>query len=394
MPLRINTNIPALNARRILNITGRDLKVRLERLSSGLKINRAADDAAGLSVSEGLRAEISGFTQGMRNSEQATNLIQTAEGALNEVNAMLVRMRELAVQSASSTVNDLNRESINAEFTQILSEIDRVALVTSYNNSPLLSGYGNAVSQDVAVSTALASPTTGIARVQLTGAQTGTYQFIDSAGDRGLTLGNGVVSQTVSSSGMDSDGAGAVVATGSSTVINFDRLGIQITLSGQKASEGVNPATDGYRDGDLGGHTLVIDSGTGGTFQVGPDDGAVHRLEMNIEDMRASGAHLNLGSLSVSSLASARSAISSIDLAVDKVAQVRGDLGAMQNRLTFSVRATGVMLENDQATDGSIRDADIAEEVSAFARAQILTQSGLAAFAQANITSASVLSLL
>ena len=90
MPLRINTNIPAVNAQRILNITGKDLNSRIERLSSGLKVNRAADDAAGLSISEGLRAEMSGFTQGMRNSEQAVNLIQTAEGALNEVNSILL----------------------------------------------------------------------------------------------------------------------------------------------------------------------------------------------------------------------------------------------------------------------------------------------------------------
>ena len=395
MPLRINTNTSAFNARRILNITGKDLSQRIERLSSGLKVNRAADDAAGLAVSEGLRAEISGFSQGIRNAEQATNLIQTAEGALGEVNGILLRMRELAIQSASSTVNDSNRTAINAEFTQLVNEIDRVAQVTSYNNTALLSGYGNTVSQDAAVSTALASTTTGVVGVQIAGAASGTYLFSDTAADNEITLGNGVTTQTLDAGILlDNDAAGGVTATGSSVVANFDRLGIQLTLSGQKAAEGLNPATDGYRDGDLNATQLVIDSGTGGTFQVGPDDGFIHRLEINIRDLRASGSELNLSNLSTATLSSSQSAISAIDLAIDKVTTARGDLGAVQNRLNFSIRATGVMRENDQASDSAIRDADIAAEVSAFSRAQILQQSGLAVFAQANVQSASVLNLL
>ncbi|MCH8102226.1 MAG: hypothetical protein IIB28_03610, partial [Chloroflexi bacterium] len=175
MPLRVNTNIPAINVRRILNINNRDLSTRIERLSSGLRINRAADDAAGLSVSEGMRAEVSGLAQGVRNAEQATNLIQTAEGALNEVNAILIRMRELAVQSSSSTVNNSNRESLNAEFTQLISEIDRISTVTSYNNQVLLTGFGNVVSNDATVSTALASTTTGVVGVQISGATAGAF---------------------------------------------------------------------------------------------------------------------------------------------------------------------------------------------------------------------------
>jgi flagellin len=117
MPLRVNNNIAAINSRRQLNANNRDLSTRLERLSSGLRINRAADDAAGLSVREGMRAEISGLKMNVLNAEQGSNLLQVAEGSLNEINAMLIRMRELAVQSASSTVNDSNRESIQAEYT-------------------------------------------------------------------------------------------------------------------------------------------------------------------------------------------------------------------------------------------------------------------------------------
>jgi len=187
MPLRVNTNISGINTRRHIRITNTDLTKRIERLSSGLRVNRAADDAAGLSVSEGLRAEISGFLQGIRNSEQATNLLQVAEGALNEVNGLLIRMRELAVQSANSTINNTNRESLNAEFTQLINEVDRIAQVTSYNNTSLLSGYGNAVSSNLAASTALASATTGVVATQITGASAGTYTFIDNTADAELT---------------------------------------------------------------------------------------------------------------------------------------------------------------------------------------------------------------
>ncbi|MSS73411.1 MAG: hypothetical protein EXS64_18265 [Candidatus Latescibacteria bacterium] len=161
MPLRVAHNIPSVNVQRMLGMNNRELGTRLERLSSGLRINRAADDASGLSISEGMRAEISGLKMGAQNTEQGINLVQTAEGSLNEVNAMLIRMRELAVQSASSTVTDSNRQSINAEFTQLNAEIDRIASVTSYNNSSLLMGFGNVISQDTAVSTALASERRG-----------------------------------------------------------------------------------------------------------------------------------------------------------------------------------------------------------------------------------------
>ena len=286
MPLQINTNLPALNARRILSNTGRDLTKRIERLSSGLRVNRASDDAAGLSISEGIRAEVSGFTQGIKNSEHATNLIQTAEGALGEMNNILLRMRELSVQSASSTVNDNNRTAANAELGQLVNEIDRIANATSYNNTSLLSGFGNVVNRDVAVSTALASQTTGVVGVGIAGATSGTYVFSDAGGDNEITLGNGVSTQTIRSGGfLNQDGAGGVVTTGSSVTANFDRLGIQLTLSGQKSALGVNPATDGYRDGDLNGRIIQLDSGTGGTFQVGPDHGAINRLEVTITDI-------------------------------------------------------------------------------------------------------------
>ena len=383
MPLRVNHNITAITARRSLGVNSRSLSTHIERLSSGLRINRAADDAAGLAISEGMRAELGGLVQAVRNAEQATNLTQVAEGALNEVNAMLIRMRELAVQAASSTVNDSNRGNLQAEFTQLISEIDRVAESTSYNDTVLLTGFGNTVSNTLSTAVT-ASPTTGLESVTISGAGGGTYVFIDTGNaDRQVTLGNGVATQTIDiGSILDQDGAGGVVATGTTAIANFDRLGIQLTLDGR------------YRDGDLDAQTLVINAGTGGSFQVGPDNKVVDRIEFGMGDMRASGAELNLSVTSVSSLTSARESIPYLDLAISTVASQRADIGAIQNRLAFTVSSANNAIENIQASESSIRDADVAEEISEFTRAQILTQAATAVLAQANAIPQSALSLL
>ena len=385
MTLRVNNNIAALNSRRHLNANNRVLNVRLERLASGLKLNRAADDAAGLSVREGMRAEISGLKVNVSNAEQATNLIQVAEGSLNEVNAILVRMRELAVQSSSSTVTDLNRESIQAEFTQLTTEIDRIAQATQYNNQTLLTGFGNEVDS---TSTALtASNNTGVTGIAVSGAAAGTYVFADSGSDGEITLGNGTVTQTIRIATLLD---GSDVATGSQIVANFDRLGVQVTLAGPSVSN----ATGAYTDGDLDTENIVVTEATGGSFQVGPTDNAFNRIEVNVADMSATGTELNLTTVAVSTISSSRSAITAVDGAITAVAQQRGDLGAFQNRLAFAISYTENEIENIQASEASISDADIASEVTSFTRAQILSQAATAMLAQANVLPQNALALL
>lgn len=387
MPLRVNNNIAALNSKRQLNANNRMLGQKLERLASGLRINRAADDAAGLSIREGMRAEISGLKVNVSNAEQATNLIQVAEGSLNEVNAILVRMRELAVQSSSSTVTDQNRESIQAEFSQLTQEIDRIAQATSYNSQTLLTGFGNIVNDgsSTAVST---SNATGVTDVRISGAESGTYTFVDDdASDGEVTLGNGTATQTIR---LATQLDGSDVATGSQVVANFDRLGVQVTLAGAS----VDGATGAYSDGDLDGTTIQVDSGTGGSFQVGPTDSAFNRIEVNVGDMTATGSKLNLSSAGVASISDARSSITTIDLAITEVAAERGNLGAFQNRLSFTIAYTENEIENIQASEASISDADVAAEVTQFTRAQILSQASTAMLAQANVIPQNALALL
>lgn len=386
--LNVNHNIAAINVRRHLNLNSVDQGTRLERLSSGLRINNADDDAAGLAISEGFRAQITGLTMGVRNAEQGANLLQVAEGSLNEVSAMLIRMRELAVQSANSTINDQNREAIEAEVNQLKAEIDRIAQSTVYNNQAILTGFGNRAEETL--STALTDTAdTGVARVFVSGTPTGTFTFIDNAGDGEITLGNGTVTQSIRIATMLDTGLN--VATGSTVVANFDRLGVQVTLAGQDASV---KTTGSYVDGDLNGKTVVVQGGTGGSFQVGADNAAEDRIEVGIRDMRASAALLDLNTVSLSTLFSSRQAITQLDQAIDKVSKVRGDLGAAMNRLQHTIGFTENSIENNTNSEGTIRDADMAEEVTAFSRIQVLTQAATAMLAQANLQPQGALSLL
>ena len=386
-PLNLNNNISAINVRRHLNFNSGDLGTRIERLSTGMRINGADDDAAGLTVTESFRAQISGMTMGVRNAEMGANLLQVAEGSLNEVSSMLIRMRELAVQSSNSTMSDQNREAIEAETTQLKQEIDRVALSTTYNGQVLLAGFG--LRADDAVSSAItASDTTGVNRVLSSGAQAGVYTFDDSAGDGEITLGNGVVSQTIRiTTSLDQNLA---VATGTTAVANFDRLGIQVSLAGHQAGA----ATGSYVDGDLDGTTVVIAQSTGGSFQVGADNAFEDRIEVGIGDMRASGQTLNLNTVSLGAQQSARDSISKIDLAIENVSRQRGDLGAAMNRLQYTVNFTENSIEGNTDSEASIRDADMATEVTALTRVQILSQAATSMLANANTTPQGALTLL
>ncbi len=386
MALRVNTNVSSINAQRILKRNLGSVGRELERLSSGLRVNRAADDASGLVISEVMRGEISGLNQNVQNAEHAANLIQVAEGSLQEVSDILIRMRELAMQSANSTLNNSNRESLVAEFASLRTEIDRIAEATTYNRQSLLVGFGNRVSESLSTAVT-ASNTSGVKGVLLSSADAGTYTFEDTGGDSELTLGNGTVTQTIDIS-MKLDGG--AVATGATVAANFDRLGIQVSLAGVGASN----ATGNYVEGDLNGQSIFVEEGTGGVFQVGPTDRAVNRIEVGIQDLRSTGDILNLDEVSMETQASARQALSQIGSAIQRLSDERGQLGAAQNRISYTIAYSENELENIQASEATIRDADIANEVTALSRSQILVQSSTAMLAQANVSAVSALSLL
>ena len=171
---------------------------------------------------------------------------------------------------------------------------------------------------------------------------------------------------------------------------NFDRRGVQVTLAGANVAN----ATGDYADGELEGRTLLVDSGTGGSYHIGPKDQHYNVIEFGIRDMSATGGVLNLDTTSVETIGTSRAAITQLDVAITEVAMTRGDLGALQNRLAFTIGYTENEIENIQASEASISDADIAEEVTRFARAQILSQTATAMLAQVNVLPQNALALL
>ncbi|MEE3259912.1 MAG: flagellin, partial [Candidatus Latescibacterota bacterium] len=213
------------------------------------------------------------------------------------------------------------------------------------------------------------------------------YTFEDTAKDGNITLGNGITTQTIRIATMLD---GTAVATGTQIIANFDRLGVQVTLAGPLVAKDKGA----YVDGELNKEKIVVKAGTGGSFQVGPTDNAFNRIEVGIADMMGTGATLRLTPASVSTIVSARDAITSLDQAITEVIQQRGDLGAFQNRLAFSLAYIENEIEQIQASEATVSDADIAEEVAEFTRAQILSQAATAMLAQANVMPQNALALL
>jgi len=376
---RINHNISSMHTYRQLNKNKMDTEKRLERLSSGLRINRAGDDTAGMAISQRMRAEISGLQQASSNASQSINMIQTAEGGLNEVHSLLNRMRELAVQASGDNITDNDRAGIDGEFTQLKLEITRIAESTEYDGISLLDAAYN--SNTVSMTHANTSSDLsgqGIQDISLSSsAATGTYTFTDAtdaSDDLKLTLSNGTSTETVVFNNAP--------ATGATATVNFDDLGISVTLN------------DLYDDADLKARTFEIEAGQSNQFelQIGADNITDNQLSFSINSSTASA--LSIQSSDVTTVANARTAIDSLDTAIESVNDSRSNLGAMQNRLGFTISNIDHIAQNVQASESTIRDADFASEVSIFTKDQILVQAATSMLAQANASSQSVLGLL
>jgi len=255
--MRINTNIEALNAQRNLGLAASTFAKSVERLSSGLRINRAADDAAGLGISEKLNAQVNGLNQAERNSQDGISMVQTAEGALTEVHSMLQRIRELAVEAANSTVGTADAQSINAEVTSLQAEINRIAQKTTFNGQNLMTG-ALSVAQSGGTATVGTALSTGhnatIGAIDVSGARANaTYTLTSQAGGK-LTLSDGLGnSQQVA--------LAAIGPTGKET-ISFGSLGVKITVVGDAAKSATELATDLGQTTSTLASTIVGASGT------------------------------------------------------------------------------------------------------------------------------------
>jgi flagellin len=366
--MRINTNIMAMDTFRNYSINNSNVAKSVAKLSSGYAINSASDDAAGLAISEKMRAQISGLNTASKNSQDAISLLQTAEGSLDETQSILQRMRELAVQSSSDT-NDstVDRAALDQEFQQLKNEVNDIASQTQFNGMNLLDGsFGVGVDTTVTNSTIFA--VAGVTSVTASGVANDTYTFADDGTD--LTV-------TRASDGKVVTLTGGSPATGSGT-LSISDFGITIQLS------------SGYTSGDLDASVIAMDAGTGGQIQTGANAG--DNLSISISAMDATA--LGVGTSSVSDSTNAQAAITAVNTAINAVSTQRSYMGALENRLSDKVSNLNTSAENLQAAESRIRDVDMAQEMTTYTQNNILVQASTAMLAQANSAPQSVLKLL
>jgi flagellin len=381
MPQTINTNIASLNAQRSLNTSQNSLATSMQRLSSGLRVNSAKDDAAGLAIAERMNTQVRGLNVAARNANDGISLSQTAEGALGKVGDMLQRMRELAVQASNATNNQTDRDALNAEVQALKEEVGRVASQTSFNGTKLLDGtfasqqfqvganagetitvsdIANAMLDQLSGTTDIASATVNLS--SLTG-------FATPIADGSITI-NSFNIGPIPAAGSDADRANQVVAA-------VNKISTQTGVSADLDDAGVITLRN------FGG-TITI-AGVGATavafgFAAGP---AI-----------ATAPTTGIAALKVDKFGSAQTALVQIDKALTQINTARANLGALQSRFESVIANIAVTAENVTAARGRIMDADFAAETANLSRAQILQQAGTAMVAQANALPQQVLQLL
>jgi flagellin len=408
--MRINNNIAAANASRNLGETNMKISKNVEKLSTGYRINRAGDDASGLVISNQLRAQVSGLRQAIRNGQDGVSVLQTAEGALDQVSTMLNRMRDLAVQAANTGTNSLSaRTAAQAEVTALGQEIDRISSTTKFGSLSLLDGsfgvstakssgfVSNATSivvaaanTQLAITFNLGSATTGVTGTVTASLTAGTYTSAESYASevsravKAALLASGT---TAVEALADNVNVTASAVTGGGSALTLEIGGL---ATGQTFTTAGGATTAGAATGWTAMTTANV-TGQGGSFQVGANAGDVINLSLGSTNM----ASLGLSTISLTGSDAAISAtIAALDGAVNTISTQRGSIGALQNRFESMIQNLQVTTENLAASESRIRDTDMAAEMVEFTKNQVLSQAGTAMLAQANQIPQGILSLL
>ena len=390
----INHNLNAMNAHRNMSFNTTNAGKAMEKLSSGLRINRAGDDAAGLAISEKMRGQIRGLDQASRNAQDGISLIQTAEGALNETHSILQRQRELAVQAANGTATDDDRKEIQKEINQLTDEIDRIATDSKFNTKDLLTGTLNekvhigadqGQSMDIQINQMDSS---SIGTVAGTGQVSASSINTDFSGsfDTAIDLSGGTGTMTIT---LDQDyGSVQGVADAINNQIQGnaeykDLIKAEVRADGKLAL--MNKTATAVTTADGGGTVAAADSLKITVGAIGNTTTSVNSLKI------ADPAAVSGGVLTQSD---ADAAITVVDNAIKMVSAERSKLGAYQNRLEHSINNLGTSAENLQAAESRIRDVDMAKEMMNFTKNNILNQAAQAMLSQANQQPQAVLQLL
>ena len=407
--MRIQHNIMAMNAYRNYANNTSALSKNLEKLSSGYKINRAGDDAAGLAISEKMRAQITGLDKAQDNAKDGISLVQTAEGALTEVHDMLNRMYELAEQSANGTFEDgTDRKQLQKEVDQLKSEINRIADSANFNGIKLLDGSMSATKVtkfNHSATTSSAGVDVSIMADSVFGS-TGNridlnfkFAATSSTDKTGVNVGkDGSVTITVANKDKDGHTAAEIQAllakaVASGTGVSADMLSAvqNATVSGKGITTGTKTKASWAT---LAGTTGTMSTNTGAplTLQIGDTSDSFNQLRVGIRDCHVDA--LDLTDMKIRDQDSAAKALDKIKSAINYVSDVRGTLGATQNRLDHTINNLSVMQENIQDAESTIRDTDVADEMMDYTKNNILIQSAQAMLAQANQVPQGVLQLL
>ena len=430
----VQHNMQAANANRMLNVTTSAQSKSTEKLSSGYKINRAADDAAGLSISEKMRKQIKGLDRASTNAQDGVSCVQTAEGALTEVHSMLQRMNELAVQSANGTNSETDRKAIQDEVDQLSKEIDRVSETTKFNETYLLKGdngsngntkafaAGDAIGTVDGV-TVKANGTTAATLSDNGDVKIGTVQLVSSNADITIEKADDANSKSANVTKVVSDGTNVTVTLkdGKEETDTVENIKTKYEIDGTKKgtaiiskalkAETTNAEISGTYTGNLDKLAVGADVnaklaiGSAGTsalssdtkalilnLHVGADSESTNKISIAIDSMSAKGIGVN--GLDVSTEAGATNSIDTIKDAIQKVSSQRSSLGAVQNRLEHTINNLDNVVENTTSAESRIRDTDMAKEMVNYSKNNILAQAGQSMLAQANQSNQGVLSLL
>ncbi|MBE5900475.1 MAG: flagellin [Lachnospiraceae bacterium] len=350
----IQHNLSAMNTNRQLGITTGDLAKSTEKLSSGYKINRAADDAAGLKISEKMRSQIRGIDKASNNAETGISLIQTAEGALNETHSILQRMNELAVQGANDTNEDIDRDAINSELRALAEEIDRISSTTQFNKKNLLDG---------------------------------TLQ------DNKLQIGANV-GQNIRISIKNMEAACIGLETTEDTIYGGTYQGQSFKGFETKAAAWEQAKNVAYAQ-----HTADVTTSDGKYVFSGKTFNELNSVKEAVASVHLTSA-ANLDSVKISTRAAvdnftvANKSLSKIQVAINNVSSQRSALGALQNRLEHTIANLNTTSENTSASESKLRDVDMASEMVSYSKNNILAQAGQSMLAQANQSTQGVLSLI
>ena len=409
MGMQVNTNVAANNAYRNLATTQNDLSKSLEKLSSGLRINRAADDAAGLAISEGLKSQVGGLTVAARNAQDAVSVIQTAEGSLNEVQSILQRVRDLAVQAGNDSNNTESRGAIQTEVTALTAELTRIGQSTNFNGTQLLDGSEAELSFQVGANGSASSQI----KVNLADADVTTVTDELTSGyiNESSTSAPGVVTATgISFTAADAAGKYKIEqAGGASITVDFgDTSTTKLTIAGVRtAITAANTnASNPFEISDDGAGNYTFKSKNAALTNESTNGFTVAAVTGTVTSAGNTGTPISKGStvvtdtsttvagLDFTDAAKAAKSIDLLDRQIANISTARASLGADQNRFESVIKNLAVSKENLTAAGSRIRDTDMAEEMVKYTRANILSQAGTAMLAQANQSNSGVLQLL